>query len=238
MLFCLLAKKHIFAEKPEHMNVQIEQSWKEVLSNEFDKNYFIHLTQFIRQEYSTKTIYPPGRLIFNAFNSCPFQQVKVVIIGQDPYHGPHQANGLCFSVNDGIETPPSLINIYKEIQQEFGTPVPPSGNLQRWANQGVLLLNATLTVEAHKPGSHQNKGWEQFTDAVISALSQQRENIVFILWGSYAQKKGAHIDKSKHLVLTSAHPSPLSAYRGFFGNNHFRLANQYLEQHGITPINW
>ena len=171
------------------MNVQIEQSWKEVLSNEFDKNYFIHLTQFIRQEYSTKTIYPPGRLIFNAFNSCPFQQVKVVIIGQDPYHGPHQANGLCFSVNDGIETPPSLINIYKEIQQEFGTPVPPSGNLQRWANQGVLLLNATLTVEAHKPGSHQNKGWEQFTDAVISALSQQRENIVFILWGSYAQKK-------------------------------------------------
>lgn len=220
------------------MNVQIEQSWKDVLSNEFDKSYFIQLTQFVRQEYSTKTIYPPGRLIFNAFNSCPFHQVKVVIIGQDPYHGPRQANGLCFSVNDGIETPPSLINIYKEIQQEFGTPVPVSGNLQRWADQGVLLLNATLTVEAHRPGSHQNKGWEQFTDAAIYALSQQRENIVFILWGSYAQKKGAHIDKSKHLVLTSAHPSPLSAYRGFFGNNHFRLANQYLEQHGLTPIKW
>lgn len=220
------------------MNVQIEQSWKDVLSSEFDKSYFIQLTQFVRQEYSTKTIYPPGRLIFNAFNSCPFLQVKVVIIGQDPYHGPRQANGLCFSVNDGIETPPSLVNIYKEIQQEFGTPTPVSGNLQRWADQGVLLLNATLTVEAHRPGSHQNRGWEQFTDAAIYALSQQRENIVFILWGSYAQKKGAHIDKNKHLVLTSAHPSPLSAYRGFFGNNHFRLANQYLEQHGLTPIKW
>lgn len=220
------------------MNVQIEQSWKDVLSSEFDKSYFIQLTQFVRQEYSTKTIYPPGRLIFNAFNSCPFLQVKVVIIGQDPYHGPRQANGLCFSVNDGIETPPSLINIYKEIQQEFGTPIPVSGNLQRWADQGVLLLNATLTVEAHRPGSHQNRGWEQFTDAAIYALSQQRENIVFILWGSYAQKKGAHIDKNKHLILTSAHPSPLSAYRGFFGNNHFRLANQYLEQHGLTPIKW
>lgn len=220
------------------MNVQIEQSWKDVLSSEFDKSYFIQLTQFVRQEYSTKTIYPPGRLIFNAFNSCPFLQVKVVIIGQDPYHGPRQANGLCFSVNDGIETPPSLVNIHKEIQQEFGTPTPVSGNLQRWADQGVLLLNATLTVEAHRPGSHQNRGWEQFTDAAIYALSQQRENIVFILWGSYAQKKGAHIDKNKHLVLTSAHPSPLSAYRGFFGNNHFRLANQYLEQHGLTPIKW
>lgn len=220
------------------MNVQIEQSWKNVLNSEFDKNYFIQLTQFVRQEYATKTIYPPGKLIFNAFNSCPFNQVKVVIIGQDPYHGPRQANGLCFSVNDGIETPPSLVNIYKEIQQEFGTPTPDSGNLQRWANQGVLLLNATLTVEAHKPGSHQNKGWEQFTDAAIYALSQQRKNIVFILWGSYAQKKGAHIDKQKHLVLTSAHPSPLSAYRGFFGNNHFRLANEYLIQHGLTPIEW
>ena len=179
------------------MNVQIEESWKQVLAPEFEKDYFVRLTDFVRQEYRTTTIYPPGRLIFNAFNLCPFDKVKVVIIGQDPYHGPGQAHGLCFSVNDGIAFPPSLQNIFKEIHDDLGTPIPTSGNLTRWAEQGVLLLNATLTVRAHQAGSHQNKGWEEFTDAAIRALAEHREHLVFILWGSYAQKKGAFIDRNK-----------------------------------------
>ena len=220
------------------MDVQIEESWKERLTNEFEKDYFIRLTDFVRAEYKSTTIYPPGRLIFNAFNLCPFDKVKVVIIGQDPYHGPDQAHGLCFSVNDGIAYPPSLQNIFKEIQNDLGIPIPSSGNLTRWANQGVLLLNATLTVRAHQAGSHQRKGWEEFTDAAIRILANQREHLVFILWGAYAQKKGAFIDRSKHLVLTSAHPSPLSAYNGFFGNKHFSRTNDYLTAHGKTPIQW
>ena len=220
------------------MDVQIEDSWKRRLQPEFDKAYFKTLTDFVREEYRTGTVYPPGRLIFNAFNLCPFDRVKVVIIGQDPYHGPGQAHGLCFSVNDGVAFPPSLQNIFKEIHDDLGTPVPQSGNLTRWAEQGVLLLNATLTVRAHQAGSHQRQGWEEFTDAVIKALAEEREHLVFILWGAYAQKKGAFIDRSRHLVLASAHPSPLSAYHGFFGNKHFSLANAYLEQHGETPIKW
>lgn len=220
------------------MDVQIEESWKERLTNEFEKDYFIRLTDFVRAEYKSTTIYPPGRLIFNAFNLCPFDKVKVVIIGQDPYHGPDQAHGLCFSVNDGIAYPPSLQNIFKEIQNDLGIPIPSSGNLTRWANQGVLLLNATLTVRAHQAGSHQRKGWEEFTDAAIRILANQHEHLVFILWGAYAQKKGAFIDRSKHLVLTSAHPSPLSAYNGFFGNKHFSRTNDYLTAHGKTPIQW
>lgn len=220
------------------MNVQIETSWKEKLADEFEKPYFKELTDFVRQEYKTQVCYPPGNLIFNAFNLCPFDQVKVVIIGQDPYHGPGQAHGLCFSVNDGIPFPPSLQNIFKEIQADLGKEVPVSGNLTRWAEQGVLLLNATLTVRAHQAASHQRHGWEEFTDAVIRKLSQERDHLVFILWGAYAQKKGAVIDRERHLVLTSAHPSPLSAYHGFFGNKHFSLTNAYLEQYGKTPINW
>ena len=220
------------------MNVQIENSWKERLADEFEKPYFKELTDFVRQEYKTQVCYPPGGLIFNAFNLCPFDQVKVVIIGQDPYHGPGQAHGLCFSVNDGISFPPSLQNIFKEIQADLGKEVPVSGNLTRWAEQGVLLLNATLTVRAHQAASHQRHGWEEFTDAVIRKLSQERDHLVFILWGAYAQKKGAVIDRERHLVLTSAHPSPLSAYHGFFGNKHFSLTNAYLEQYGKTPINW
>ena len=220
------------------MNVQIEESWKQPLAPEFEKDYFIKLTEFVRSEYQTTTIYPPGRFIFNAFNLCPFDKVKVVIIGQDPYHGPGQAHGLCFSVNDGVPFPPSLQNIFKEIQSDLGAPIPTSGNLTRWANQGVLLLNATLTVRAHQAGSHQRRGWEEFTDAAIRILAEQRENIVFILWGSYAQKKGAFIDRNKHLVLASAHPSPLSAYNGFFGNKHFSRTNEYLQAHGQTPIEW
>lgn len=220
------------------MNVQIEETWKEVLSPEFEKDYFIRLTDFVRQEYQTTTVYPPGKLIFNAFNLCPYNKVKVVIIGQDPYHGPGQAHGLCFSVNDGVPFPPSLQNIFKEIHDDLGTPIPATGNLTRWAEQGVLMLNATLTVRAHQAGSHQRKGWEEFTDAAIRALAEKREHLVFILWGSYAQKKGAFIDRNKHLVLTSVHPSPLSAYNGFFGNRHFSRANEYLIQHGETPIVW
>ena len=207
------------------MNVQIEESWKQVLTPEFDKDYFIRLTEFVRREYQTTTVYPPGKLIFNAFNLCPYNKVKVVIIGQDPYHGPGQAHGLCFSVNDGIPFPPSLQNIFKEIHDDLGTPIPTTGNLTRWAEQGVLLLNATLTVRAHQAGSHQRQGWEEFTDAAIRALAENREHLVFILWGAYAQKKGAFIDRNKHLVLTSVHPSPLSAYHGFFGNKHFSRAN-------------
>ena len=220
------------------MNVQIEESWKRHLQPEFDKDYFLKLTDFVRTEYRTATIYPPGRLIFNAFDLCPFDRVKVVIIGQDPYHGPGQAHGLCFSVNDGIAYPPSLVNIFKEIKADIGTEPPTTGNLTRWARQGVLLLNATLTVRAHQAGSHQNKGLELFTDAVIRLLAEEKEHLVFILWGAYAQRKGAFIDRSRHLVLTSAHPSPLSAYNGFFGNHHFSRTNTYLEEHGETGIVW
>ena len=205
---------------------------------EFSKDYFIRLTDFVRKEYHETTVYPPGKLIFNAFNLCPFDNVKVVIIGQDPYHGPGQAHGLCFSVNDGIQPPPSLVNIFKEINSDLGKPIPQSGNLTRWAEQGVLLLNATLTVRAHQAGSHQRRGWEEFTDAVIRKLAEEKSNLVFILWGSYAQKKGAFIDRNKHLVLTSVHPSPLSAYNGFFGNHHFSLANDYLVRNGKTAIDW
>ena len=218
--------------------VRIEESWKEALYNEFEKAYFVQLTQFVKHEYATKQVFPPGKQIFKAFDSCSLNNVKVVIIGQDPYHGVGQANGLCFSVNDGVQIPPSLLNIYKEINREYGTPIPLSGNLQRWAEQGVLLLNATLTVEAHKAGSHQNKGWETFTDAAIQAVANTKEHIVFMLWGSYAQKKGAFIDPLKHCILTSPHPSPLSAHRGFIGNGHFMKANQYLVEHEITPIKW
>lgn len=220
------------------MNVRIEDSWRRVLQTEFDKPYFELLTQFVRNQYQTRQCFPPAGLIFNAFDSCPFDKVKVVIIGQDPYHDVGQAHGLCFSVNDGIKIPPSLENIYKELNRDLGLPIPNSGNLQHWANQGVLLLNATLTVEAHKAGSHQNKGWEELTDAAIMALAQQREHIVFMLWGSYAQKKGQYIDKRRHLVLTAPHPSPLSAYRGFIGCGHFSEANRYLTQHGLQPIIW
>ena len=220
------------------MDVQIKESWKQILSAEFEKDYFRQLTDFVRNEYRSTTVYPPGKLIFNAFNLCPFEQVKVVIIGQDPYHGPGQAHGLCFSVNDNVPFPPSLRNIFKEIQDDLGKPIPESGNLTRWAKQGVLLLNATLTVRAHQAGSHQRRGWEEFTDAAIRALAEQREHLVFILWGAYAQKKGAFIDRSRHLVLTSVHPSPLSAHNGFFGNRHFSRANEYLQQHGQTPIEW
>ncbi|TWV15570.1 uracil-DNA glycosylase [Bacteroidaceae bacterium HV4-6-C5C] len=220
------------------MDVQIEESWKTRLQTEFDKDYFKNLTHFVRDEYKRTPVYPPGKLIFNAFNLCPFNEVKVVIIGQDPYHGPGQAHGLCFSVNDGVSFPPSLINIFKEIKNDIGTDAPTSGNLTRWANQGVLLLNATLTVRAHQAGSHQNKGWETFTDTAIRTLAEQREHLVFILWGAYAQKKGAFINREKHLVLSSAHPSPLSAYNGFFGNKHFSQTNAYLKTHGEKEIIW
>lgn len=220
------------------MEVRIESSWKQVLQSEFEKEYFERLTQFVRNEYRQTTVYPPGSLIFNAFDLCPFNDVKVVILGQDPYHGDGQAHGLCFSVNDGIDPPPSLKNIFKEIKSDLGIDPPATGNLTRWAQQGILLLNATLTVRAHQAGSHQRQGWETFTDAVIARLSEQREHLVFILWGAYAQKKGAVIDRSRHLVLSSAHPSPLSAHNGFFGNHHFSLTNQYLRQHGIKEIEW
>lgn len=220
------------------MNIKIEPSWKSELAEEWDKEYFASLTDFVRKEYATKQIFPPGKQIFAAFNATPFQEVKVVILGQDPYHDVGQANGLCFSVNDGIPFPPSLRNIFKEIHNDTGAPIPESGDLTRWAKQGVLLLNATLTVEAHHAASHQRHGWEQFTDQVITHLSQNRENIVFILWGSFAISKKALIDQSKHLVLTSVHPSPLSASRGFFGNRHFSKTNEYLSSHGKTPIVW
>ena len=220
------------------MNVKIEESWKNILSEEWNKDYFIRLTDFVRNEYATTQIFPPGKEIFAAFDATPFDNVKVVIIGQDPYHDVNQANGLCFSVRDGIPFPPSLLNIFKEIQDDLGTTIPTSGDLSRWAHQGVLLLNSTLTVRAHSAGSHQNKGWEQFTDEVILQLAQRKENLVFILWGAYAIKKGAFINRMKHLVLTSPHPSPLSAYRGFFGCKHFSQANKYLTEHGKTPIEW
>lgn len=221
------------------MDVRIDVSWKAVLQKEFEKDYFARLASFVREEYAgTTPIYPPARLIFNAFDHCPFNEVKVVILGQDPYHGAGQANGLCFSVNKGVAFPPSLMNIFKEIQSDIGTPIPQDGDLTRWSDQGVLLLNATLTVRASQAGSHQKRGWEEFTDAAIRELAERRENIVFILWGSYAQKKGAFIDRNRHLVLTSPHPSPLSAYQGFFGNHHFSRANSYLAEHGKKGIIW
>ena len=221
------------------VDVKIEPSWKELLKDEFEKPYFSELIQFVKNEYKTTKIYPPGKLIFNAFDHCPAEQTKVVILGQDPYHGPGQAHGLCFSVPEGIEQPPSLQNIFKEINNDLGKPIPTSGNLERWAEQGVLLLNATLTVRAHQAGSHQNKGWETFTDAVIKIISEKKENLVFFLWGSYAQRKGAFIDTQRHLVLKSVHPSSLSANRGgLFGNHQFSQANAYLKSHGLKEIEW
>lgn len=220
------------------MNVKIEPTWQTVLQPEFDKDYFIRLTDFVKNEYKTRRIFPPGSLIFNAFNLCPYDKVKVVILGQDPYPNEGQAHGLCFSVNENVEFPPSLMKYFKEIQAEFGKPIPKNGNLTRWAEQGVLLLNAILTVQAHLPTSHQGKGWEIFTDAVIRKLATEKEHLVFMLWGNYAQQKGAFIDPNRHLILKSSHPSPLSANRGFFGNQHFILANQYLKAHGEKEIDW
>ena len=220
------------------MNVRIDESWRQVLQPEFDKPYFELLTDFVRQAYATHQCFPPAKYIFRAFDLCPFHKVRVVIIGQDPYHDINQAHGLCFSVQEGVPAPPSLVNIYKELNRDLGKPIPASGDLTHWAEQGVLLLNATLTVEAHKAGSHQGKGWEELTDAAIQALNNQRSNIVFMLWGSYAQRKGQFIDRRKHLVLTAVHPSPLSAYRGFIGCGHFSQANNYLVQHGHKPIVW
>lgn len=221
------------------MNVRIHPSWKKELEPEFEKNYFQNLTSFVKKEYTENKCFPPGTEIFAAFDHSSFDDTKVVILGQDPYHGIGQANGLCFSVRDGIQFPPSLINIFREIENDLGKPVPETGNLQRWADQGVLLLNATLTVRAHQAGSHQNKGWETFTDRVIETISRDKENVVFMLWGGYAKKKAKLIDSSKHLILTSGHPSPLSANRGYwFGNKHFSKANQYLEENGLKPIDW
>lgn len=219
-------------------NVKIEPSWHAALAAEWTAPYFGELTSFVTSRYRQGTVYPPGSQIFAAFNACPFGQVKVVILGQDPYHGPGQANGLSFSVNPGVPFPPSLLNIFKEVNADTGAPIPASGDLSRWASQGVLMLNATLTVDAHQAGSHQGHGWETFTDHVISTLSSSREHIVFILWGNYARSKASLIDSSRHLVLTSPHPSPLSAHRGFFGNHHFSTANSYLASHRLTPIQW
>jgi len=220
------------------MNVDIEPSWRRQLQTEFDKPYFAELVAFVKREYATRTVFPPARLIFNAFNQCPFTDVKVVLIGQDPYHERGQAQGLCFSVADGVPFPPSLVNIFKEIETDTGTPLPQNGDLTRWARQGVLLLNATLTVREHEAGSHQRHGWEEFTDAVIHILSERKDNLVFILWGSYAQGKAQLIDGGRHCILRSAHPSPLSAYRGFFGNHHFSQTNAYLRAHGKEEIVW
>jgi len=220
------------------MDVRIERSWKDRLQSEFDKDYFQRLTEFIRNEYQTEKIFPPAKLIFNAFDHCTFDHLKVVILGQDPYHGPGQANGLCFSVNKGIKHPPSLVNIFDEIRNDIGTPIPENGNIERWADQGVLLLNASLTVKAHDAGSHQNRGWEEFTDTVIKIISDQKEQVVFLLWGSYAQRKGEIIDKTRHLILQSPHPSPFSVHRGFFGCKHFSKSNAYLTTNGESPIVW
>lgn len=224
--------------KTSIMEVRFEESWKNILSEEFDKDYFVQLVTFVRKEYSSFKIFPPGKQIFNAFKHCPFHNTKVVIIGQDPYHGMEQAHGLCFSVNDGVAIPPSLINIYKELKSDLGIEPPPSGNLVRWADQGVLLLNATLTVRAKSPGSHQNKGWEKFTDAVILHLNSLERPAVFILWGAYAQQKGSIIDRDKHCIIQSAHPSPFSANRGFFGSRPFSKTNSFLTEHGISPVEW
>jgi uracil-DNA glycosylase len=220
------------------MDIRIESGWKERLKYEFEKPYFADLISFVKSEYAKYTIYPPGKHIFNAFDRCPFDQVKVVLLGQDPYHEPGQAHGLCFSVPDSVEFPPSLQNIFKEIQDDLNIPIPKSGNLERWAEQGVFLLNATLTVRAHQAGSHQNKGWETFTDKVIHSLAESKDNLVFLLWGAYAQRKGEFIDTKRHLILKSPHPSPLSAHRGFFGNHHFSKTNAYLVLHGKEPIRW
>lgn len=220
------------------MNVKIEQSWQNVLQDEFEKPYFKNLVSFVKDEYATQKVYPPGNQIFHAFEHCSFDKVKVVILGQDPYHGPNQANGLAFSVKDGVRVPPSLLNIFKEIKSDLGKDLPATGNLERWAEQGVLLLNATLTVRAGDAGSHQKKGWEEFTDAVVRKINDLKENVVFMLWGAYAQKKGAFIDERKHLVLKAAHPSPFAADRGFFGSRHFSKANEYLVAHGKEPIDW
>ncbi len=220
------------------MNVKIEDSWREALAAQWDMPYFKALTDFVRAQYAATTVYPPASKIFAAFDACPFNQVKVVIIGQDPYHGPGQANGLCFSVNPGVPFPPSLVNIFKEVAADTGAAVPADGDLSRWARQGVFMLNSVLTVEQSRAASHASRGWETLTDAAISALSERRDNLVFLLWGSYAINKGKLIDRDRHLVLTSVHPSPLSAHRGFFGNRHFSQANAYLQSHNITPIEW
>ncbi len=220
------------------MSVQIEASWKEALPEEFEKDYFKSLSETVRNAYVSKDVFPPPKLVFNAFEHCPFKKVKVVILGQDPYHNPTQAHGLSFSVPNGVKPPPSLQNIYKEIATDIGTDIPRSGNLERWAEQGVLLLNATLTVEQNKPGSHQGLGWEVFTDAVIKKISDEKEHVVFLLWGKYAQEKGRSIDAKKHLVLTAAHPSPFSAHNGFFGCKHFSKTNEFLLQHDLEPIVW
>ncbi len=234
----LLKSKFYFIPNAHIMEVRIEDGWKEALQDEFEKPYFINLAEFVRQEYKTHQVFPNAKHIFKAFDRCPISQVKVVILGQDPYHGPGQAHGLCFSVNDGIAKPPSLQNIFKELKSDLDLSPPSNGNLQRWADQGVLLLNASLTVRAYQAASHQGKGWEMFTDCVVSILAKEKSNLVFMLWGSYAQKKGGVIDSHRHLVLKSAHPSPLSAHRGFFGNGHFSKANKYLQDHGQKPILW
>lgn len=220
------------------MMVRIDESWRQALSAQWDMPYFRMLTDFVRQQYATRVVYPPASRIFAAFDSCPFDKVKVVILGQDPYHGPGQANGLCFSVNPGVAYPPSLINIFKEVSDDTGAPAPANGDLSRWASQGVFLLNSVLTVEHGRAASHASKGWEELTDAAIRALSDGRSNLVFMLWGNYAINKGKFIDRRKHLVLTSVHPSPLSAHRGFFGNHHFSQANDYLRARNLTPIQW
>lgn len=220
------------------MNVKISEAWKPLLQEEFDKPYFGELVGFVRSEYATRRIYPAGGNIFRAFDKCSPDDLKVVIIGQDPYHGPGQANGLCFSVNDGVQFPPSLVNIFQEVHDDTGAPVPSSGNLDRWAEQGVLLLNSVLTVRAHEAASHAGKGWEQFTDAVVRIISREKSGIVYMLWGSYAQRKGAIADPQRNCILKSVHPSPLSAYRGFFGSRHFSQANEYLKGKGKTPIVW
>jgi uracil-DNA glycosylase len=220
------------------MDVQIEKTWKQALESEFSQDYFKRLTDFVRGEYRSQTVYPNPKNIFKAFYLCPIEQVRVVILGQDPYHGAGQAHGLCFSVQEGVSVPPSLQNIYKEIASDVGSVTDTSGNLEHWARQGVLLLNATLTVRAHEAGSHQGKGWEVFTDAVVNYLSDEKEGIVFLLWGKYAQEKGRIIDTDKHLVLTAAHPSPFSAHSGFFECKHFSKTNTYLEKQGQKPIEW
>ncbi|EOZ99080.1 Uracil-DNA glycosylase, family 1 [Indibacter alkaliphilus LW1] len=220
------------------MDVKIEESWRNILSKEFSKPYFKDLVEFIRQEYQNQLIYPKGKEIFNAFAYCPLDKVKVVILGQDPYHGPGQAHGLSFSVREGVRFPPSLLNIFKEINRDLDQSIPSHGNLERWAHQGVLLLNATLTVRAHQAGSHQNKGWEEFTDAVIKVIAEEKDNVVFLLWGAYARKKAAFISDNKHLKLYAPHPSPLSAHRGFLGCSHFSKTNEYLREKGLTEISW
>ena len=220
------------------MNVRIEPTWKAELAAEFDKDYFVRLTDFVRQQYQTRQVFPPASKIFAAFDACPFDRVKVVILGQDPYHDVGQANGLAFSVNPGVAIPRSLVNIFREVNADTGAPIPTNGDLTRWARQGVLLINSTLTVEAHHAASHQGHGWEEFTDEVIMRLALDREGLVFMLWGAWAARKGAFIDRSRHLVLTSPHPSPLSASRGFFGCRHFSQAHKWLTEHSQTPIQW